>query len=160
MTLLVPCPRHYQMPLTFLNSISPCNFTGKVTIDFGGMPNLWGLFLASNPLGKGNADDLSFLNSLTKCRSLKVLDLSGSQFGGELPSAIANLSTQLMTLKMDNNHLTGRIPPGIGILVNMTDLILSKNGFTGSIPVLIGNLQIYVELICLKISYQVRFHPL
>lgn len=121
--------------------ITMSNFTGKVSIDFGGMPNLWGLFLASNPLGKGEADDLSFLNSLMKCRALKVLDLSGSQFGGVLPNSIANLSTQLMKLKLDNNQLSGTIPPGIGNLVNLTDLILANNDFTGSIPVLIGNLQ-------------------
>ncbi|KAJ9694958.1 hypothetical protein PVL29_010444 [Vitis rotundifolia] len=121
--------------------ITMSNFTGKVSIDFGGMPNLWGLFLASNPLGKGEADDLSFLNSLMKCRALQVLDLSGSQFGGVLPNSTANLSTQLMKLKLDNNQLSGTIPPGIGNLVNLTDLILANNDLTGSIPVLIGNLQ-------------------
>ena len=38
------------------------------------------------------------------------------------------------------NQLTGEIPPEIGNLTNLTDLILQHNGLTGSIPPEIGNL--------------------
>ncbi|KAK3015502.1 LOW QUALITY PROTEIN: hypothetical protein RJ639_005384 [Escallonia herrerae] len=116
------------------------NFTGKVSIDFGGLPNLWCLVLASNQLGVGIADDLSFLKSLTRCRNLKMLDLSDNHLGGVLPDAIANLSTNLLSLRLGSNKLSGSIPIGIENLVNLTDLQLQTNKLTGRIPTAIGEL--------------------
>ncbi|KAH0651742.1 hypothetical protein KY284_031654 [Solanum tuberosum] len=107
------------------------NFTGKVSIDFGGLSDLWWLILASNSIGTGEVDDLSFFNSLSRCRNLKVLDLSDCKFGGELPDSIANLSTTLLSLRLG----------GIGNLVNLTELQLQKNDFSCSIPEVVGNLR-------------------
>ncbi|CAK9133866.1 unnamed protein product [Ilex paraguariensis] len=121
--------------------VTGSNFTGKVSIDFGGLSDLSLLILTSNPLGKGEADDLSFLNSLTRCRNLKMLDLGDCQFGGVLPDSIANLSTDLWALRLGNNQLSGSIPSGIENLVNLTELQLQKNKLTGSIPSVIGKLK-------------------
>lgn len=120
--------------------ITGSNFEGKVSIDFGGLSNLWWLILASNPLGTGEGDDLSFLNSLSKCRALKVLDLSDCQFGGALPDSVANLSINLLSLRLGGNNLSGSIPPGIQNLVKLTELQVQKNKLTGSISIVIGNL--------------------
>ncbi|XVE97059.1 hypothetical protein REPUB_Repub02eG0277900 [Reevesia pubescens] len=120
--------------------INGSNFTGKVNIDFGGLP-IWWLVLASNPLGRGEADDLDFLNSLTKCRNLRILDLSYDQFGGVIPNSIGNLSTQLVQLRLGGNRLWGSIPTGIKNLVNLTELTMQENNFTGNIPTVIGNLR-------------------
>ncbi|XP_031261004.1 putative receptor-like protein kinase At3g47110 [Pistacia vera] len=119
--------------------INSSNFTGKVKIDFGGLPSLWSLVLAANQLGNGEADDLSFLDSLTKCRDLRLLDLSENGFGGKLPHSIGNLSTQLVQLRLGGNQLSGSIPIEIENLVNLTELTMSKNNLSGSIHV-IGNL--------------------
>ncbi|KAG5589246.1 hypothetical protein H5410_039760 [Solanum commersonii] len=117
------------------------NFTGKVSIDFGGLSDLWWLILASNSIGTGEVDDLSFFNSLSRCRNLKVLDLSDCKFGGELPDSIANLSTTLLSLRLGGNQLFGCIHSGIGNLVNLTELQLQMNDFSCSIPEVVGNLR-------------------
>ncbi|XP_050280457.1 LRR receptor-like serine/threonine-protein kinase EFR [Quercus robur] len=122
------------------------NFIGKVTIDFGGLPSLWWLVLASNSLGIGEADDLSFFNSLSKCHSLWMVDLSDNRFGGTLPLSIANLSTQLVSLRLGSNQLTGKIPSDIKNIVNLTELTLEKNNLTGDIPVMIGYLRMLKKL--------------
>ncbi|WOG95996.1 hypothetical protein DCAR_0415326 [Daucus carota subsp. sativus] len=117
-------------------------FTGKVSVDFGGLPNLWWLVLSSNHL----EGDLSFMKSLTTCRLLKMLVLSDNQFEGVLPNAIANLSTELLTLRLGSNKLSGSIPSAIGNLVNLTELQLQTNKFSGSIPKSIGNLRMLRRL--------------
>ncbi|XP_060185018.1 putative receptor-like protein kinase At3g47110 isoform X2 [Lycium barbarum] len=100
------------------------NFTGKVSIDFGGLSNLWWLILASNSI-----DDLSFFNSLRRCRNLKVLDLSDCKFGGVLPDSIANLSTTLLSLR-----LGGTIPSSLSSLRGLEELDLSRNNLSSQIP--------------------------
>ncbi|KAL0344470.1 UNVERIFIED_CONTAM: putative receptor-like protein kinase [Sesamum radiatum] len=124
-------------------------FNGKISIDFGGLPNLWWLILASNPLGVGESDDLKFFDSLTKCRNLKVLDLSDCLFAGTLPYSVANLSTNLLTFRLGGNELLGSINVGIENLVNLTELQLQKNKFTGGVPAVLGNL---LELRLLDLS--------
>ncbi|KAL8504827.1 hypothetical protein ACS0TY_016132 [Phlomoides rotata] len=111
-------------------------FSGKISIDFRNLPNLWWLILADNPLG----GDLEFLNTLTNCRNLKVLDLSNCMFGGTLPYSVANLSTNLLSLRLGGNQISGSITAGIVNLVNLIELQLQKNNFTGRIPAVLGNL--------------------
>ena len=43
-------------------------------------------------------------------------------------------------LWLENNHLTGSIPPGLGELANLDWLSLSGNDLTGSIPPELGGL--------------------
>ncbi|XP_059307952.1 putative receptor-like protein kinase At3g47110 isoform X2 [Lycium ferocissimum] len=100
------------------------NFTGKVSIDFGGLSNLWWLILASNSI-----DDLSFFNSLSRCRNLKVLDLSDCKFGGVLPDSITNLSSTLLSLR-----LGGTIPSSLSSLRGLEELDLSRNNLSSQIP--------------------------
>ncbi|CAI9761018.1 unnamed protein product [Fraxinus pennsylvanica] len=79
---------------------------------------------------------------LSKMVNLKVLQLSYNQFsshngnhlGGELPSIIGTLSTELAQINLDDNHICGPIPPQISNLVNLTLLNLSSNLLNGSIP--------------------------
>nr|QAS62460.1 LRR receptor-like serine/threonine-protein kinase EFR [Sedum alfredii] len=112
------------------------NFTGSVPDRLGKLQNLMVLHLAENNLG----GDLSFIDSITGCRKLEWLILSENRFGGSLPESIANFSTQLDTLAIDGNYITGNIPEGISDLSGLTSLVFSSNLFTGTIPNSIGKL--------------------
>ena len=61
------------------------------------------------------------------------------QLTGSIPPVIGNL-TNLTQLILNDNQLTGTIPPEIGNLTNLTKLQLQNNQLTGSIPSEIGNL--------------------
>ncbi|KAJ9694956.1 hypothetical protein PVL29_010443 [Vitis rotundifolia] len=120
--------------------LSSNKFSGMVAINFGNLHNLRRLAVFSNYLGSGEANDLSFVSSLTNCTRLKILFLSDNNFGGVLPYSLGNLSTQLQWLSFAANQISGNIPTGIGNLVNLIALDMHKNQFTGSIPTSNGNL--------------------
>ncbi|KAF3614259.1 hypothetical protein FXO38_29047 [Capsicum annuum] len=139
----------FSLPKLELNLMQNGSNTGKVSIDFEGLSDLWYLILASDSIGTGEVDDLSFFNSLNSRRHLKVHDLSDCKFGGELPDSIANLSTTLLLLRLgveigalnnlgrsdiSNNMLSGKIPGSIGRCVTLVSLLLSGNFFEGIIP--------------------------
>ena len=65
-------------------------------------------------------------------------NLTNSRLTGKIPPDIGNL-TNLTELYLWGNQLTG-IPPEIGNLTNLIKLHLGGNELTGSIPVEIGNL--------------------
>ena len=73
--------------------------------------------------------------------SLNVLYLDNNQLTGSIPPEIGNL-TNLIWLSLYNNRLTGQIPSEIGNLTNLTSLILSGNQLTGEIPESICDLNI------------------
>ncbi|XP_065624253.1 probable LRR receptor-like serine/threonine-protein kinase At3g47570 [Quercus suber] len=85
--------------------------------------------------------DLSFLNFLANCTSLEFLALLCNNFGGVLPSSIANLSTQLSTLAMGGNKIHGNVPTGIENLVNLYFLGLENNYLGGTLPHVLGKLK-------------------
>jgi len=72
--------------------------------------------------------------------SLVRLRLGSNKLTGSVPS-VAFESLQLLTyLEMDNNSLTGFIPPSFGNLVSLNLLNLAMNEFTGILPPAFGNL--------------------
>jgi hypothetical protein len=81
--------------------------------------------------------------------NLTYLNLSGNLHTGSIPSEIGNL-TNLTSLYLNDNQLTGSIPSEIGNLTNLTELRLDWNQLTGEIPSEIGNL---TNLIGLSLSY-------
>ncbi|KAI3888987.1 hypothetical protein MKX03_014035 [Papaver bracteatum] len=117
------------------------NFVGSVPYNLVHFNNLVRLNLGENDLGSGQANDLDFLNSLINCTSLKVIFLGVNNFGGMLPSSIANLTTNLDTLHLARNQIYGSIPAGIQDLVGLRSLVLGGNLLAGGIPPGIGNLQ-------------------
>ncbi|CAL5322676.1 unnamed protein product [Camellia sinensis] len=106
--------------------------------------------VAFNGLGSGNADDLSFLSSLTNATNLDLLELNQNNFGGVLPESISNLSTKLTDLSLTYNQLSGDVPAGICNLINLENLFLAGNQFTGNIPPNIGQLQKLQEFALLE----------
>jgi Leucine-rich repeat (LRR) protein len=120
--------------------------TGTVPQNLASLRALVKLHFSGNRLGNGKVGDLNFLGLLANCTSLKSLGLNSNQFGGVLPSSIANFSSQLIALTMGENMIHGGIPIGIGNLVNLNILGLEVNNLGGPLPNAFGKLHQLQEL--------------
>nr|XP_023892073.1 probable LRR receptor-like serine/threonine-protein kinase At3g47570 [Quercus suber] len=110
------------------------NFTGKISVNFGGLHCLKELLIGENNFGSGDDDEeINFFQSLVNCSSLQGITLSGNQFKGTLPNVLGNLSTQLKFFGISENLLFGKIPIGMGNLVNLETLLMGDNKFSGTI---------------------------
>ncbi|GJT64244.1 leucine-rich repeat protein [Tanacetum coccineum] len=122
--------------------MSENNFSGKLTIDFSKLRDINLIEMSNNNLhGRGEADDLWFIESLKNCTKLVKLEFVNCNLIGVLPVSIGNLSHQLNSLYLRDNQLSGSLPSSIGSLVGLTTLGLGRNRFKGKIPTTIGNLQ-------------------
>lgn len=81
----------------------------------------------------------SFVATLVKLRSLKVLTLVSLGLWGTLPSKFMRLSS-LEILNLTSNFFQGHIPPTISSLEHLQTLILDSNNFTGRLPDSLGSL--------------------
>ncbi|CAL9138112.1 unnamed protein product [Musa acuminata var. zebrina] len=116
-------------------------FSGTVPSHLENLRQLYFINLSDNQLEATDSSDWEFLASLTNCSLLHVLVLDTNNFGGMLPTSLANFSSSLNTITLDSNHISGTIPTGIGNLFNLTILSLSDNHLTGLIPPTIGGLR-------------------
>ncbi|XP_022715019.1 probable LRR receptor-like serine/threonine-protein kinase At3g47570 [Durio zibethinus] len=121
------------------------NFFGGVPDNLGSLKKLSWLGAFSNNLGKEQADDLSFITSLVNCSQLRRLHLGGNNFGGQIPSSLANLSTKLLYFSIEENPISGKIPNDIGNLIGLESLSMYYNQLTGAIPESIGKLYKLIE---------------
>ncbi|KAL3526595.1 hypothetical protein ACH5RR_011251 [Cinchona calisaya] len=80
----------------------------------------------------------------TACRSLKLMDASGNQIAGTIPSTIGNLAS-LVALNLSWNLLQGPIPSSLGQLKDLKFLSLAGNNLSGPIPTSLGQLH-YLEV--------------
>uniref|UniRef100_A0A7N0SWX6 Protein kinase domain-containing protein n=1 Tax=Kalanchoe fedtschenkoi TaxID=63787 RepID=A0A7N0SWX6_KALFE len=81
----------------------------------------------------------SFVTTLEKLPSLKVLTLASLGLWGPLPGKIARLSS-LEILNVSSNYLYGIIPQEVSMLTNLQTLILDNNMFYGPVPEWIDSL--------------------
>lgn len=116
------------------------NLSGPISVDFGRLLYLQILRLSSNNLGIGEQGHLSFLDPLTNCSSLQILELGTNNFQSSLPRSIANLSNELTIITLADNQISGSIPSEISKYINLIFLSLEGNTLTGIIPSEIGNL--------------------
>jgi hypothetical protein len=115
--------------------------TGTVPQNLASLGALFRLNLGGNRLGNGKVGELDFLHFLANCTSLEVLAFGDNQFGGVLPSSIANLSSQLNWLAMGLSMIHGGISIRIRNLVNLNVLGLQGNYLGGPLPDALGKLQ-------------------
>ncbi|KAK3434050.1 hypothetical protein EUGRSUZ_D01482, partial [Eucalyptus grandis] len=140
--------------------------SGKVPL-LANLCNLWIVTLYTNNLGsrRSNADDMSFLCSLTNSTKLMVLVMHENRFGGTLPTCIGNFSTTLIPKEignlenlqgflMDDNLLSGPIPPDLGNLSHLQKLILSGNNLFGIISSSLQNLHMLFSLSLAKNKFE------
>lgn len=71
--------------------------------------------------------------ALSGLRSLRILNLFGNKFTGNLPTEYGEIKT-LWKINLSSNALSGSIPDFIGDLYNIRFLDLSNNGYVGEIP--------------------------
>ncbi|PWA99273.1 protein kinase-like domain-containing protein [Artemisia annua] len=127
--------------LSFLEMVDN-NFSGKLTIDFSKLRDIEYILLDDNNFhGRGEVDDMRFIDSLKNCTRLLLLTLSDCNLIGVLPISVGNLSHKLSILSLGDNQLFGSLPSSIGSLAGLTTLLLGPNRFKGKIPTTIGNLQ-------------------
>ncbi|XP_050368852.1 receptor-like protein EIX2 [Argentina anserina] len=143
--------------------------SGPIPSNFGQLlPNLGEVYLSGNHLD-GNLSDNNLSGNIPASipTSLMVLDLSKNKFEGQIPSALLQNSSELISINLGDlahNNLSGPIP---GCLYNLTALTnvnegeipeeiislialgtlnLSINHLTGNIPSNIGNMQLLETL--------------
>ncbi|GJS42035.1 kinase-like domain-containing protein [Tanacetum coccineum] len=117
-------------------------FSGKLTIDFSKLRDISMIRIQYNNLhGRGEADDMKFIDSMKNCTRLIDLVLVNCNLIGVLPTSIGNLSDQLNHLFLGDNQLFGSLPSSIGNLIGLTSLALGSNRIKGKIPSTIGKLQ-------------------
>ncbi|XP_073138553.1 receptor kinase-like protein Xa21 [Henckelia pumila] len=120
-------------------------FTGQNLKYFNRLPSLQELLIYSNSM----QGDINFISSLTNCSNLIVLDVSFNLFSGSMPESMANLSSQLAYLDLEQNQIHGVIPRGIQNLIGLIDFFLAGNFLEGPIPWGMGKLS-KAQLIDLK----------
>ncbi|MED6198526.1 hypothetical protein PIB30_067181 [Stylosanthes scabra] len=129
-----------------LFEIAGNDFHGPIPPTLGSLHKLEFFNVAHNRFGSRRADDLDFLSSLQNCTQLQIVGIDNNYLGGILTDLIGNLSSNLVWLSMGSNQISGRIPDGIGKLINLTTLGMEGNSLEGTIPYSIGKLKNLVWL--------------
>ncbi|KQK03912.1 probable LRR receptor-like serine/threonine-protein kinase At3g47570 [Brachypodium distachyon] len=120
---------------------------GLVPVNLGGLRDLLSLSLSFNNLQAATPSEWQFLDDLTNCSKLKTLHMFHNDLSGELPSSVANLSTELVWLSLSYNRISGTIPSGIGNLARLATFRLQANNFFGPIPESVGLLANMVDFL-------------
>ncbi|GAY69164.1 hypothetical protein CUMW_269900 [Citrus unshiu] len=122
-------------------SLGMNSFSGFIPSTFGNLRNLEQLGLDENYL-TSSTPELSFLSSLSNCKSLTLIALSNNPLDGILPkTSISNLSRSLEEFYMYNCNISGSIPEEISNLTNLVEIDLGGNKLNGSIPITLGKLR-------------------
>ncbi|KAK9229588.1 hypothetical protein WN944_022551 [Citrus x changshan-huyou] len=117
------------------------SFSGFIPNTFGNLRNLEWLSLYDNYL-TSSTPELSFLSSLSNCKSLTHIGLSNNPLHGILPRTyVGNLSQSLEYFIMNNCNISGGIPKEISNLTKLIAIGLGGNKLKGPIPITVGKLQ-------------------
>ncbi|XP_058747534.1 probable LRR receptor-like serine/threonine-protein kinase At3g47570 [Vicia villosa] len=84
-------------------------------------------------------DSFQFFTSLTNCRNLKYIGLSGNYIQSSLPKSIGNLTSE--SFEVDSCGINGNIPIEIGNMSNLLFFSLIGNNIIGPIPSTFKGLQ-------------------
>ncbi|KAK3429734.1 hypothetical protein EUGRSUZ_E01223, partial [Eucalyptus grandis] len=120
-----------------------CELSGNFPVSIFQLPNLEVLSVA------GNSNLYGFFPKPHWGSPLKSLDLSLTNFSGEIPTSIGNLSL-LNELVAWGCYFSGSLPSSMGNLSHLTALNLHKNNLQGQIPISFADL---TQLSVLDLSY-------
>jgi Leucine-rich repeat (LRR) protein len=119
------------------------NFLTGTIPALGELQNLQYIYLRSNKL----SSNLDFLKT-GKLTQLSSLWLDSNAISGTIPTEIGYL-TSMTSFSLSNAQLTGTIPTEFGLLLNLQRLWLSNNQLSGKIPT---SLEQLVKLEVLKVE--------
>ncbi|KAH9544945.1 hypothetical protein CY35_12G021600 [Sphagnum magellanicum] len=104
------------------------------TLDFRQLSSTIGVSVPILDLSFNNfsGDLLTINNSKTNLASFEVLLLNNNQLTGDFPNL--TLATDLTTLNLSTNKLSGSLPPSIWASPNIIVLDLSENNFSNNLP--------------------------
>ncbi|CAH9139416.1 unnamed protein product [Cuscuta epithymum] len=163
LTGVIPTEIHRCRNLMFIDLHSN-SISGTIPNQLGG--NLKELDLSDNLIEGVLSPNLGSLRSLTKlilgrnrisgsiptqlclCSKLELIDLSGNQFSGNIPSGLSKIPVLAISLNLSWNRLSGLIPKDFEALDNLETLDLSHNKLTGELNVLVD----LTELMVLNVS--------
>ncbi|XP_039169491.1 receptor-like protein 7 [Eucalyptus grandis] len=120
-----------------------CELNGEFPANIFQLPNLEVLDIA------GNINLSGFIPRLHWGSPLKSLALRLTNFSGEIPDSIGNLSL-LNELDAERCYFSGSLPSSLGNLSHLTALYLYENNLQGPIPISFANL---TELSSLFLSF-------
>ncbi|KAM4082128.1 hypothetical protein ACJW30_11G146800 [Castanea mollissima] len=130
------------------------NLTSLVSFDLNGILSF---LICLNHLGRGGANDLSFLCSLTNATYLtklqiQTLEMWNNRLSSNIPFEIGKLP-KLQYLALSQNNFFGNMPSSLGNLLILTNLYLNENNLEGSIP--LGKCQnvVYLNLQVIGLSF-------
>ncbi|CAB9498606.1 LRR receptor-like serine threonine-protein kinase At4g08850-like [Seminavis robusta] len=136
--------------------------TGSLPESIGNMSALYDIDLSSNQL-EGKLPKLDKLSNLRlflmdqniftgtisptvrKLEHLEYLYLADNKLDGELPFEIFSHLKRLVDLRLENNALTGSIPPEVGGLHRLEFIKMGKNALGGSLPDVFDRFHYLVE---------------
>ncbi|TAE29556.1 MAG: T9SS C-terminal target domain-containing protein [Candidatus Kapaibacterium sp.] len=102
--------------------------TGDVPVSIGSLGNIEELRLDNNQLRGSNLSGI-----IPRLTNLQTLDVGRNQLSGTVPSGIGNLR-RLKFLALRNNQFTGEIPQGLATLDSLQTIFLDSNSFSGTLP--------------------------
>ncbi|CAI8612143.1 unnamed protein product [Vicia faba] len=114
------------------NSVTELKIMGDKTNKHGKVSSFNGIAVPNQTLSKTFSID-SFVTTLTRLTSLRVLSLVSLGIWGPLPDKIHRL-TLLQVLDLSSNFLFGSIPPKIATFMNLQILTLDGNYFNTTMP--------------------------
>jgi len=126
--------------------LSQNRFSGFVPPSMGKLQSLNILFLHDTEVESNDKEGWEFITSMANCSQLELLLIGNNSFTGQLPSSVANLSTNLESLYLGYNNISGSIPRDIGNLVSLSILEIEHTFMSGAIPDSIGRLVNLVQL--------------
>lgn len=124
-------PSNITKHLKYLD-LSYNKLSGLIPPDMLSPPNLLTIDLSYNLLSGPIPSDIS--------QNLNRLRLGSNRLNGSIPSATFGTLQKLMYLELENNTLTGSVPPDLGSCSNLALLSLAMNKLNGTLPVQLGNL--------------------
>ncbi|XP_056173688.1 receptor-like protein 6 [Syzygium oleosum] len=113
--------------------LASCGLNGDFPVNIFQLPNLEILDI------HGNSNLSGFLPKLHWGSPLKSIYLSNTNFSGEIPASIGNLSL-LTKLDASECYFSGSLPSSLGNLSHLTALVLHRNTLQGQIPVSFADL--------------------